>query len=69
MEGWILHHYLDNFITFFPPDSDLTLTGSQFKNIWDQLGFQIADDTMSKALSSTIWELQSTPKHGGMSAN
>jgi Reverse transcriptase (RNA-dependent DNA polymerase). len=42
--GWVLHHYLDDFIGFFSPDSDLTLAGSQFKNICDQLGFHIADD-------------------------
>jgi hypothetical protein len=41
---WILHHYLDDFIAFFPPDTDLTLAANQFETTCNQLGFQIAND-------------------------
>jgi hypothetical protein len=42
--GWILHHYLDDFIAFFPPDTNLSPAGRQFEDICRQLGFQIAEE-------------------------
>lgn len=42
--GWILHHYLDDFIAFFPPGRDPTPAGDQFASICGRLGFQVAED-------------------------
>jgi hypothetical protein len=41
---WTIHHYLDDFIAFFPPETNLSPAGDQFRDTCEQVGFQIADD-------------------------
>jgi len=42
--SWILHHYLDDFIVFFPKGTTLNKAHTQFKSVCTQLGFLIAED-------------------------
>lgn len=42
--SWILHHYLDDFISFFPAGTNPRTAGIQFQETCDQLGFLVAED-------------------------
>jgi hypothetical protein len=49
--SWILHHYLDDFIAFFPAGTSLSTAHGQFQSICDQLGFLVAND---KSVQGTV---------------
>jgi hypothetical protein len=42
--GWILNHYLDDFLIFFPPNENIPRASAQFQDICNYLGFQVAND-------------------------
>jgi len=42
--SWILTHYLDDFLVYFPLGTDINIPSNDFNNICEQLGFTVATD-------------------------